>query len=71
MAYFGRSLGSTVLLCLMMGIFFSLIGALMLIKKPLTSLVIASSFQHNKHENTVQPATKVVSIKNEAAVAEQ
>ena len=71
MAYFGRSMGSTILLCLMIGIFFSLIGALMLIKKPLTSLVIASSFQHNKHENTVQPATKVVSIKNEAAVAEQ
>ena len=71
MAYFGRSLGSTLLLCLMIAIFYVLIGALMYIKKPSSTLVIAGSFQHNNQETLVQPATKLVALKNEAAVAEQ
>ena len=71
MAYFGRSLGSTLLLCLMIAIFYLLIGALMYIKKHSSTLVIAGSFQHNNQETLVQPATKLVALKNEAAVAEQ
>jgi hypothetical protein len=47
------------------------IGILMLVKKPASTLVITSSFQHLNSEPLIQPATKVVSIKNEAAVAEQ
>jgi UDP-N-acetylmuramyl pentapeptide phosphotransferase/UDP-N-acetylglucosamine-1-phosphate transferase len=76
MAYFGRSLGSTTLIFLMVAISFGLIGALMFLKKPAasTSLVIASSFhKHAVSEPIVQqqPATKVVSLSTEAAVAEQ
>jgi UDP-GlcNAc:undecaprenyl-phosphate GlcNAc-1-phosphate transferase len=72
MAYFGRSLGPTVLICLMVFVSFVLIGSLLLFKKPSTTLVIASSFQHNgPPEPSVQPATKVVALKAEAAVAEQ
>src|SRR5215213_122144 len=71
MAYFGRALGPTVLICLMVSISFCMIMALMFFKKPSSTLVIASSFQHNGAEAAVQPATKVVSIKAEAAVAEQ
>jgi UDP-N-acetylmuramyl pentapeptide phosphotransferase/UDP-N-acetylglucosamine-1-phosphate transferase len=71
MAYFGRSLGPTNLIFIMLSVSSILIGVLMLIKKPSTTLVIASSFQHVSSEPVIQPATKVVSIKNEAAVAEQ
>lgn len=70
MAYFGRTLGPTVLLFTMTIISFLLVGALTLVKKPSTRLVIASSFQHNS-EPVIQPSTKVVSLKTEAAVAEQ
>jgi len=41
------------------------------VKKPSSTLVITSSFQHLNSEPVIQPATKVVPIKNEAAVAEQ
>jgi len=72
MAYFGRSLGPTTLIFLMAAISFALIGSLMFFKKPSATLVIASSFQHNgTPEPSVQPATKVVALKTEAAVAEQ
>jgi len=71
MAYFGRSLGSNMLLLLMLAISTAVIGILMLVKKPSATLVITSSFQHLNAEPVIQPATKVVPIKNEAAVAEQ
>lgn len=71
MAYYGRDLGSTVLLSLMIGIFFAIIGGLRLVKKPATSLVLARSFKRKDGEPVVQTATKVVSLKNEAAVAEK
>jgi len=71
MSYFGRALGSTWLLLLMLGMSSAIIGILMLVKKSSSTLVIASSFQHLNSEPLIQPATKVVSIKNEAAVAEQ
>jgi hypothetical protein len=71
MAYFGRSLGSNLLLLLMLAASSAVIGILMMVKKPSSALVIASSFQHLTSEPTIQPATKIVPIKNEAAVAEQ
>jgi len=43
----------------------------MLVKKPSTTLVISSTFQHLNSEPLIQPATKVVSITSDAAVAEQ
>lgn len=71
MSYFGRGLGSTWLLIMMLAVSFAFIGALMLVKKPSSTLVITSSFQHLNSEPIIQPATKVVPLKNEAAVAEQ
>jgi UDP-GlcNAc:undecaprenyl-phosphate/decaprenyl-phosphate GlcNAc-1-phosphate transferase len=71
LAYFGQSLGSTTLILLILAISSVLVGVLMLIKKPSATLVISSSFQHINSEPMVQPSTKIVSISNEAAVAEQ
>jgi UDP-GlcNAc:undecaprenyl-phosphate GlcNAc-1-phosphate transferase len=71
MAYFGRSLGTTLLMPTMIITFYSLIGALLYFKKPATKLVIARSFQHHTETLTQQPTTKVVALKTEAAVAEQ
>lgn len=72
MAYFGRTLGSNLLLLIMLAASSAFIGILMLVKKPASTLVITSSFQHLNSEPVIQPAaTKVVSIKNEVAVAEQ
>lgn len=76
MAYFGGVLGSNLLLLIMIAASTAFIGILMLVKKPAatpaTTLVITSSFQHLNSEPVIQPAaTKVVSIKNEAAMAEQ
>lgn len=73
MTYFGRSLGPTALIFSMMAVCYGFVTALALFKKiqPSTTLVIASSaFQHVDVEPVTQPATKVVSLKNEAAVAE-
>jgi UDP-GlcNAc:undecaprenyl-phosphate/decaprenyl-phosphate GlcNAc-1-phosphate transferase len=69
MSYFGRALGSHWLLLIMLTASSIFIGLLMLVKKPSSTLVITSSFQHLNPESVIQP-TKVVSIKNEAAVAE-
>jgi UDP-GlcNAc:undecaprenyl-phosphate/decaprenyl-phosphate GlcNAc-1-phosphate transferase len=72
MAYFGRALGSNLLLLIMLTASAAFIGILMLVKKPASTLVITSSFQHLNSEPVIQPAaSKVVSIKNEVAVAEQ
>ena len=72
MAYFGRSFGPTTLIFLMTAIYFAFVGALSFFKKvqPSSTLVIASTFQHEV-EPTMQPATKVVSLNSEAAVAKQ
>lgn len=72
MTYFGRALGSNLLFLIMFAASAAFIGILMLVKKPASSLVITSSFQHLNSEPMIQPAaSKVVSIKNEVAVAEQ
>ncbi|MFL5738587.1 MAG: MraY family glycosyltransferase [Flavisolibacter sp.] len=70
MAYYGRSLGSTVLICIMTAVSFSLVGALRLVKKVPRKLVVARSTQHAV-ETSIQPSTKVVALKSEVAVAEQ
>jgi UDP-GlcNAc:undecaprenyl-phosphate/decaprenyl-phosphate GlcNAc-1-phosphate transferase len=71
MSYFGRGLGSTWLLLIMLAASTAFIGILMLLKKSSSTLVITSAFPHLNSEPVIQPATKVVPIKNEAAVAEQ
>lgn len=71
MSYFGRGLGSTWLLLIMLAASSAFIGILMLLKKSSSTLVITSTFPHLNSEPVIQPATKVVPIKNEAAVAEQ
>lgn len=68
LAYTGRSLGSTVLLCVMVSTSFALLAFLKYWKKR-PVLVVASSAYQSAPEPT---ATKVVPFKNEeAAVAEQ
>jgi UDP-GlcNAc:undecaprenyl-phosphate/decaprenyl-phosphate GlcNAc-1-phosphate transferase len=69
MAYFGRSLGSTIVLSSMIATWFALVGALIYYWKPSPRLVVAKSFE-SKPEPVVQSATKVVSINTEAAVVE-
>lgn len=71
MAWFGRSLGSTWLLFIILALSLSIIGILMLVKKPSAALVITRSFHHLNSPPVVQPASKIVPMKNEAAVAEQ
>jgi len=71
MTYVGRSLGSTVLICLMISIFYGLVGMLMYFKKPVARLVIKTSFPGSSPEALVQPSTKIVAISNEAAVANE
>ncbi|HEU4902480.1 MAG TPA: MraY family glycosyltransferase [Flavisolibacter sp.] len=68
LAYAGRSLGSTVLLCLMIGSSFALIALLKYWKKRPVLVVASSAYQTCADT----PATKIVAFKNEeAAVAEQ
>jgi len=69
-AYFGSSIGSTYLILSMIVVSFALIGGLIYFKKRAARMVIASSFKHNKGVS-IQSATKVVSLKNEAAAIEQ
>ena len=70
MAYFTRSLGSTIVLSSMIITWFGLIGALIYYWKPSPKLVIAKSFQSNTDGLTPSP-TKVVSINPEVAAIEQ
>jgi hypothetical protein len=70
MSYFGRAMGPTTLIGLMILITYALVGALFLLRKPAPSLVIASSFNHSSQE-ALQTTSKVVTLKNEVAVAEQ
>lgn len=70
LAYFGRSIGSTVLLCSMIGVSYALIGFLKYWKRR-PALVVASSFTKNHEHNTNGSTTKIVSFKaDEIAVAE-
>jgi UDP-N-acetylmuramyl pentapeptide phosphotransferase/UDP-N-acetylglucosamine-1-phosphate transferase len=71
MAYLGRTLGPTILISMMTLVTYGLIGMLFYLVKPARTLVITRNFHHSASEPSVQPATKVVSIKNEVAVAEQ
>jgi UDP-N-acetylmuramyl pentapeptide phosphotransferase/UDP-N-acetylglucosamine-1-phosphate transferase len=69
LAYFGRSIGSTILLTSMVATSYALIGVLKYLKKR-PVLVVASSFKTNSEQSVNN--TKVVAFKNEeVAVAEQ
>lgn len=69
LAYWGKSLGSTVLLSLIVGFSFALIGVLYYFKKPVRRLVVASSFKRPKAAE-VSSTTKLVSINQEKAAVE-
>lgn len=69
LAYFGRSIGSTILLTSMIATSYALIGVLKYLKKR-PVLVVASSFKNGAEQSVNN--TKVVAFKNEeVAVAEQ
>jgi UDP-N-acetylmuramyl pentapeptide phosphotransferase/UDP-N-acetylglucosamine-1-phosphate transferase len=66
LAYFGRSVGSTILLCSMIGTSFVLIALLKFWKKR-PVLVVASSSYQTATEPAVSTTTKLVALKNEEA----
>jgi len=68
--YAGRHIGSTYLILSMLVVGYSLIGALIYLRKPATKLVVASNLQPVT-EAVMPSATKVVPLKNEAAAVEQ
>jgi UDP-GlcNAc:undecaprenyl-phosphate/decaprenyl-phosphate GlcNAc-1-phosphate transferase len=69
-SYFGRSLGSTVLLSAILPTCFIFIAMLKYLRRSANTLVISTSFQHN-NDSSLQSTTKVVSLKAEVAAAEQ
>jgi UDP-GlcNAc:undecaprenyl-phosphate/decaprenyl-phosphate GlcNAc-1-phosphate transferase len=69
MAFFGRGLGTTAIILMMVTTMYSLVGALFYFKKPVSKLVVAKSYQHSNE--MIIPSTKVVSINKEAAAVEQ
>lgn len=72
LAYFGRSIGSTLLLSSMIATSFTLIGFLKWWKKRSTLAITNSTFQKNTEQALSNGSTKMVSVKNEEVVmAEQ
>jgi hypothetical protein len=70
LAYFGRSIGSTILLCSMMAVSYTIIGFLKFGKRRSVLTIASSSFQKNI-EQQGNSTTKVVAFKNEeVAIAE-
>jgi UDP-N-acetylmuramyl pentapeptide phosphotransferase/UDP-N-acetylglucosamine-1-phosphate transferase len=67
LAYFGRSIGSTILLCSMIGASYTLIGFLKFWKRRPVLAVAGTAFQQNA-EQMATHTTKVVAFKNEEAV---
>jgi UDP-GlcNAc:undecaprenyl-phosphate/decaprenyl-phosphate GlcNAc-1-phosphate transferase len=74
LAYFGRSLGPTYLLCSLTGISFLFLGVLIYSKKPATFVTNTRSMA-SSGKTITQPSTKIVSINTEtmpaAAIVEQ
>lgn len=71
MAYFGREIGPTELIAVMALLFYGFVGVLHYRRKVARSLVMAAPFTHATPEPSMPPAPKVVTLKNEVAVAEQ
>jgi UDP-GlcNAc:undecaprenyl-phosphate/decaprenyl-phosphate GlcNAc-1-phosphate transferase len=69
LAYAGRHLGTTVLLGSMVATFYTMIGSLLYFRRPLRKLVVTRGWQ--AQPASITSTTKVVSIKTEAAAAEQ
>ncbi|MDQ6609013.1 MAG: undecaprenyl/decaprenyl-phosphate alpha-N-acetylglucosaminyl 1-phosphate transferase [Bacteroidota bacterium] len=71
LAYFGRSIGSTLLLCSMIAASFTLIGFLKFWRRRPVMFIATSSRQKNT-EQSINPSTKIMSFKKEeVAIAEQ
>ena len=68
-AYFGRNLGPTYLLCFMTGLCLSFLGLLIYAKKPSTSVFAKSRPLITNAKSIAQPSTKVVSIDTEVVTA--
>ncbi|HVG13347.1 MAG TPA: MraY family glycosyltransferase, partial [Chitinophagaceae bacterium] len=67
-AYFGRSLGTTYLICSMAGISMAFLGVLIYSKKPLKAVVVPSKPLTAKTVANASTAPKVVSINTDAVV---
>src|SRR5215203_4282373 len=72
-AYFGRNLGPTYLLCAMSGICFTFLAVLIYAKKPARFVIVRSKPLSANIKHVVEPTTKIVSINTEplATLAEQ
>ncbi|RYF86734.1 MAG: undecaprenyl/decaprenyl-phosphate alpha-N-acetylglucosaminyl 1-phosphate transferase [Chitinophagaceae bacterium] len=72
LAYFGRSIGSTVLMTLMITTCYALIGVLKFWKRRPVLVVASSSYQNMNNEQPKNVNTKIVSFNSEeVAIAEQ
>ena len=74
LAYFGRNLGPTYLLCTLIGISFVFLATLIYSKKPARFVIVNGKSLVPNAKPIVQPSTKIVSINTEtlaAATAEQ
>lgn len=70
LAYFGRQLGPTTLMLIMLGLSFTGLG-LLYYRRPKTKLVVASHLNGNGQAPEFKPAPKVVAITKETAAVEQ
>jgi UDP-N-acetylmuramyl pentapeptide phosphotransferase/UDP-N-acetylglucosamine-1-phosphate transferase len=68
LAYFGRGLGATYLLCSIAAVSFTFLAALTYSRKPIQKVVVAKPL-HVNTKTAMQPATKVVSLNTETAAA--
>jgi hypothetical protein len=72
LAYFARSIGSTILLTSMIAASYALIGIVKYWKKRPVLVVASSSYQSKTEQQHINTNTKVVAFKNEeVAIAEQ
>ena len=65
LAYFGRNLGPTYLLCIMCGICFTFLAVLLYAKKPARPVIVRSKPLLPNTKQAPEPTTKVVSINTE------
>jgi UDP-GlcNAc:undecaprenyl-phosphate GlcNAc-1-phosphate transferase len=70
LAYFGRPLGPTILLCSLIGSAFGLIALVFYGWKPMPRMVVARSY-HTLADTIIPSTTKVVPISGEVAAVEQ
>ncbi|HEX6333922.1 MAG TPA: MraY family glycosyltransferase [Flavisolibacter sp.] len=71
MAFLGRSMGPNWLLFTMILTAFVMVGGLVYFRKPSPKLIVAHSYDTEKDAVMIQKPSRVLSLQNEAAVAEQ